>query len=64
MTRTELAEAMIDGSLGYKPTDDAVFMAEGYINLSRLMEMTKNHLPKLERELVDQFLNFDPAKAV
>lgn len=51
MNAKELAESMLDGSLGYTPEDDAHFIAESYLTmrrqLSEIYELTRAGFPVL-----------------
>lgn len=40
MTAKDLAELMLDGSLGYTPEDDASFIAKKYLEAVKLIEDT------------------------
>ena len=68
MTAKELAEAMLDGSLNYSPTDDASYIAKSYIALADLVEKTfeeYNSTGHLSTNLCLQaggLLSHDPAK--
>ena len=68
MTSKELAEAMLDGSLNYRPTDDACFIAKSHLALITLIEKTfdeYNSTGHLSTKLCLQagvLLSQDPAK--
>lgn len=62
MTRLELAECMLDGSLSYRPSEDAFVMAQGYVNLEKLIRAMMPKLPEREQSVLKEFLAVDPAK--
>ena len=68
MTSKELAEAMLDGSLNYSPTDDACSIAKSHLALIDLVEKTfeeyssTGHLSIQSCLRAVELLDNDPAK--